>query len=61
MSLQSDCLCEHYKPKQRGLPRCAMNQVKQLLQTQPNNIKPEEAKLEVICLKIDSSVSPSNQ
>ena len=46
-SIYPDCQCVCYKPKQRGLPRRDINQVKHLIQTQPN-IKPQQAKLEVM-------------
>ena len=59
MSIQPDCQCIHYTPKQRGLSRRDINQVKHLLQTQPN-IKPEQAKSEVMGEKMNSLISQSN-
>ena len=59
LSSQPDCLCGQYQPKQRGLSRSDINVVKKLVQTLPN-IKPEEAKSEVMCFKMNSSSSPSN-
>ena len=48
LSSQPDCLCQQYEPKPRGLSRSDIIEVKKLVQTQPN-IKPEEAKSEVMC------------
>ena len=59
LSSQPNCLCGQYEPKPRELSRSDINEVKKLVQTQPNII-PEETKSEVMCLKMNSSPSPSN-